>query len=246
MIIDCHVHLRHGDEERNEYSPEDIVGVMSATGIDHSVVFAMSCPTRRSIEMASAAARAFPARLIPFAYALPGGEGSVVAELEEAITRLGFRGIKIHGGECDLSGRVIDDVLGLAVEKQVPCLVDFIGRHKDLERMARGFPGLDIVTAHLGKYLCEDVELIDRFIEVACRFPRVYLDTSGVVLDGKIMEAVGRLGASRIVFGSDGPGPRTDPARTAREAIERVRKEGLGADEERAVLGGNIAGLLRL
>jgi len=246
MVIDSHVHLRHGDSERNEYTPEVIVQVMDAVGIDRSVVFAMCCSTPRSIEMAHAAARAFPDRLIPYAYALPEPGRSIVPDIEDAVTQLGFRGIKIHRGECDLADPALDPVLRFAAERRVPCVVDFLGLLPDLERMASGFPGLDIIVAHLGKYLCEDGELIDRFIETAGRFPRVCMDTSGVILPGKIREAVRRLGASRIVFGSDGPGPRSDPARVVRSALATVRKEGLSRDEETAILGGNIAGFLKL
>jgi len=55
VIIDSHVHLKHGDSARTEYAPETIVEVMDAVGIDRSVVFAMSTTTRHSIEMAAEA-----------------------------------------------------------------------------------------------------------------------------------------------------------------------------------------------
>ena len=109
-MIDVHVHLRHGDAEHSEYAPETVVQVMDAVGIERSVVFAMSCSTRRSIEMARAAARGFPGRLIPFAYVLPGAEGSVAPDLAQAVTREGVRGFKIHAGECDLADPGMDDV----------------------------------------------------------------------------------------------------------------------------------------
>ena len=66
MIIDSHVHLKHGDAERTEYAPDEIVRVMDAVGIDKSVVFAMSTTTARSVEMAEAAVARFPDRLIPY------------------------------------------------------------------------------------------------------------------------------------------------------------------------------------
>ena len=45
MIIDSHVHLKHGDAQKTEYSAETIVKTMDAVGIDQSVVFAMSTTT---------------------------------------------------------------------------------------------------------------------------------------------------------------------------------------------------------
>ncbi len=70
MLIDSHSHLKHGDPEKTEYSPEEIVRVMDAVGIDKSVVFAMSTSTIQSIQMAKNAYDKFLDRLIPYAYAL--------------------------------------------------------------------------------------------------------------------------------------------------------------------------------
>lgn len=58
-VIDAHVHLKHGDEEKTEYSAEAIVRIMDMAGVDRSVVFAMSTTTRRSMEMACEAAERF-------------------------------------------------------------------------------------------------------------------------------------------------------------------------------------------
>lgn len=114
MIIDAHCHLKHGDAEKTEFAAEDVVRSMDATGINKSVVFAMSTTTRHSIDLAEQAVAQFPDRLIPYVYALPSYERPVVTELEEAISERGFRGIKIHLGECTLADYVIDPVMELA------------------------------------------------------------------------------------------------------------------------------------
>lgn len=246
MIIDAHVHLKHGDAEKTEYSPEEIIRAMDEAGIDRSVVFAMSCPTGQSIEMALEAARAYPDRLIPFAYALPEAGKDIAAELARAIDQLGFRGIKIHRGQCSLGREEIDPVLRLAAAKKVPCLVDFTGRDQDLERMANAVPEACIIAAHFGQYLCKEAAVLDLFIETASRHPRILLDTSGVILKGKIREGVECLGAERVIFGSDGPAPKSDPAKTACDSLKRLKLEGLGDGEESLVLGGNIGALLKI
>src|SRR5690348_6165714 len=91
-IIDCHVHLKHGDAARTEWSADAIVEIMDQVGIQRSVVFGMSTTTARSIEMAQAAVQKYPDRLIPFLYALPSYERPVVKEIETAISEQGFRG----------------------------------------------------------------------------------------------------------------------------------------------------------
>ena len=246
FVLDSHVHLKHGDAAGTEYAPETIVAAMNAAGIDRSVVFAMSTTTRRSVEMADAAVRAFPGRLIPYVYALPSFERPALAEIDEAISERGFRGIKIHSGECKLAPYIIDPVLEVAAEHGVPCLVDFRGDCAAPERMAAAFPKTTIIVAHLGKYLCEDSELIDRFIHIAEAHDNIILDASGVVLPRKIREAVRRVGSARVVFGTDGPHEQPDAAAFARKELGKILALDLTEAEKADVLGNSIARLLKV
>lgn len=246
MIIDSHVHLKHGDAAKTEYAPETIVEVMDAIGIERSVVFAMSTTTRRSIEMAAEAAAKFPDRLIPYAYALPNYERPVIEELEEAVSALGFKGIKIHIGECRLTDYIIDPVLRLAAEHGAPCLVDFSADLGSAERIARDFPDTKLIVAHFGKYLCPDPGLVDGFIKLAEAHGNVWLDASGVILGWKIEDAVRRIGAERILFGTDGPHTAPDLNAFARAAIKQVHMLELSERDKSLILGGSIAALLHL
>jgi hypothetical protein len=244
MICDSHCHLKHGDAEHTEYSPETIIETMDAAGIDRSIVFAMSTTAKRSIEMASEAARKFPDRLIPFAYALPSYERAVVDELEEAISHRGFRGLKIHLGECTVADYVIDPVMELAGRLGVPCLLDYLGRFGTAESLATRFPNTKQIVCHLGQYLGTNDQLIDRFIGLAERCPNVYLDTSGVVLLYKIQQAVARVGSERVLWGIDGPHMNPDLVSYARYSLDGIRMLKLAEADERNVLGGSIAKLI--
>lgn len=246
MIIDSHVHLKHGDSARTEYTGEQIVRTMDDVGIDVSVVFAMSTTTVRSIAMAQEAVDAFPDRLIPYVYALPRADSSIMMDLRRAISDLGFKGIKIHRGECSMAEYVIDPVLELAGELGVPVLIDFLGRVPDCERLAATFPKTTILAAHIGQYLATNTEVLDRFISIAEAYPNVYLDASGVVTLWKIKDAVGRVGAERVMWGTDGPHLAPDTAEFARTELNKVYAVGLREEEEGMVLGGSIAKLLRL
>ncbi|MGD9496718.1 MAG: amidohydrolase family protein [Armatimonadota bacterium] len=246
MIIDSHVHLKHGDAAGTEYTSDQIVEVMDAAGIDRSVVFAMSTTTRRSIEMARAAVERFPDRLIPYAYALPSYERPVLDELREAIEELGLCGIKLHIGECRLREYIADPVFTLAGELGVPCLIDLGGDLATAERIAADFPRTKLIYAHLGRYLCTDVKLIQSFIAVAERYPNVWLDASGVVVDWTIAEAVRRIGADRVLFGTDGPHAWPTLVDMARNAIRQIETLDISEDEKAMVLGGSIAALLGL
>ncbi|MBO3803225.1 MAG: amidohydrolase [Candidatus Brockarchaeota archaeon] len=244
QVVDSHVHLKHGDAERTEFGAEEIVEAMDAAGIDKSIVFAMSTTTRRSIEMAREASGKFPERLIPYVYALPSYERPVLEEIDRAVTEYGFRGIKLHAGECTLAEYVADPVVELAGELRVPCLIDCSGRIGDIARMAAKFPKTNLIVAHLGMYLCKDGAMIDRFIDLAENHRNVYLDTSGVVLTEKVVDAVRRAGSDRVVFGTDGPANAPDTASYAKRELEKITGLNLDPKARRAILAENILRLI--
>lgn len=245
-IIDSHVHLKHGDVARTEYTPEAIVETMDKVGIDKSVVFAMSTTTQRSIEMAEAAVKKYPDRLIPYVYALPNYERPVLKEIEAVLAGRLFRGIKIHIGECTLAEYVIDPVLKVAGKYGVPCLIDCGGNLPAAKRMAQAFPQTKLIIAHLGRYLATDKQLIDQFIALAEGSANVLLDVSGVVVVDKIAEAVQRIGSSRLLWGSDGPHPKPDTATFARIELDKVLRLNISEADKDNLLGGTIASLLNL
>jgi uncharacterized protein len=245
-VIDAHVHLKHGDYEGTEYSPEVIVKTMDAVGIDKSVVFAMLTSTRRFIEMASEAARKFPDRLIPFAYALPNYERPVLPELREALAGGLFRGLKLHAWESQLGPHIVDPVMALAGDCGVPCLIDFNGYAPSAERLACDFPRTNLIIAHMGRYLTTDERLIDRFIDIAERHPNVYLDLNGVVTLWKIKDAVKRIGSHRLIWGSDGPHEAPDTAGYLQVELDKIRALRLSDEDTANVLCGTISRLCRL
>jgi hypothetical protein len=246
MIIDAHCHLKHGDAEGTEFPADDVVRAMDATGVHKSVVFAMSTTTRHSVELADQAVGQFPDRLIPYVYALPSYERPVAPELEEAISERGFRGIKIHLGECTLAEYVIDPVMELAGQLGAPCLVDLKGQAGVAESLASRFPQTTLLIAHMGQYLCTDPQLIDRFIDIAERHSNVWLDVSGVATLWKIKEAAVRLGSKRLIWGTDGPVRAPDIASFVQTEMDKVRMLKLGREAEQDILGGSLASLLSL
>ncbi|HCA48512.1 MAG TPA: hypothetical protein DEP45_14510 [Armatimonadetes bacterium] len=243
MVIGSHCHLKHGDIAGTEYTPQQIVQVMDAAGIDRSVVFAMQTTTRRSIEMARDAIAQYTDRLIPYVYALPSYERPVLDELREALTS-GFRGIKMHIGECRIREHISDPVFELAAEFGAPVLMDLGGDIGTAQRLAREFPQTKLIIAHLGQYKCTNDALIEKFISVAEAHENVWLDASGVVMTYAIGEAVRRVGAERVLFGVDGPHTKPDLVSYARYAIRQIEMLEISDEEKRMVLGGSVERLL--
>ena len=255
-IIDSHCHLKHGDKEKTEYTPEVIIDVMDKVGIDKSVIFAMSTSTKDSILRAEAAIKKFPDRLIPYVYALPNYERPVLKEIEDVLDKGLFRGIKIHMGECTLAEYVINPVLKVAGKYKVPCLIDLWGDLEVATTMVRSFPDTIFIIAHMGRYLCKDEKILDSFIALAENFPNVFLDLSGVIVPEKIVEAVTRIGSIRLLWGSDGPHPLPDLVTNSQELpdlvaftrseLNKVTQLKLNDEDESNILGQSIIKLLRL
>ncbi|MGQ9515235.1 MAG: amidohydrolase family protein [Thermoproteota archaeon] len=243
-VVDSHVHLKHGDAKRTEFGADVIVEAMDVAGIDRSIVFAMSTTTHRSIEMARDAVSKFGDRLIPYVYALPSYERPVLKEIDRALSEFGFKGIKIHAGECTLAEYVIDPVIELAGEHGVPCLIDCLGNLDAVSFMAEKFPRTNIIIAHFGMYLCRDGTLIDRFIELATEHRNLFLDTSGVVLSEKIVKAVQMIGQDRIIFGTDGPAMAPDIASFSKRELRKIMDLKLEKEALRAILSENILRLI--
>jgi predicted TIM-barrel fold metal-dependent hydrolase len=245
QVIDCHVHLKHGDATRSEWSARSIIEIMDAAGVDKSIVFAMCTTTKRSIEMAEEAVAQYPGRLIPFAYALPNYERPVLKELEAALAGGLFQGFKVHAGECTLADYVIDPVVKLAGRFGVPCLIDVKGEVPVAKRLAATFPDTHLIYPHMGRWGSKDSKLVDDFINLAGEYDNVSLDTSGVVLDAKIGEAVQRIGAGKIIWGTDGPYAHPTLVDFVKDELKKVRELSISQADKERILNGNITKLLK-
>lgn len=245
-IIDCHMHLKHGDAARTEWSADSIIEIMDQVGIGRAIVFAMSTTTIRSIEMARSAVEKYPKRLIPFLYALPSYERPVLKEIEDAISQRGFCGIKMHAGECTLVEYIVDPLMRMASSFAIPCLIDFAGNASAARRLAKSFPEVPMWLAHMGRYMSTDAQMVDQFISIAADHENVSLDLSGVALFNKVEEAISRVGAKRLVWGTDGPFKNPDVVTYARTELDKILTLKISDADKELILGGNVVRALKL
>lgn len=244
MIIDAHLHLRDDVYVGEEGTPENLVKMMDELGISKAVLLRLYVPARRAIEELEEATRKYPERFIPFVYALPDFREPTLELFAEAVKEKVFRGFKMHAGVCRLEDYIVDPALELADELGVPCLIDPAGDYDNIQRIARKFPNLRMIIAHLGLYLCRDGELIDRFIAIAREHQQIFLDISGVVMLEKIDKAIDEVGMERVIWGTDGPSNSPDPVSFTRSELEKVMRLKISEEEKAKILGGNIARLL--
>lgn len=241
MIIDFHTHVDEALAFGWLDPPEKIVGLLDEAGIDVAVVMTytdlpgLNPDALRSI---LAAVARFPDRLIAFVRLDPNHRAEAAALLEEAVAA-GVRGLKLHPSTT-LAHPAEEPTVALlrrCGELGIPVLFhcgdDPYTTPQAIALAARLAPRTAIVLGHMGGYFH-----VEEAIEAAAAHPNLYLETSAMPYPALIKVAVDRVGAGRVLFGSDGPGcnPRLE--------LHKVRLAGLTPADEELVTGGNAARLL--
>ena len=240
MVIDFHCHAGEGDRMTapwNTAAPLDAyLRRARAAGIHWTVVVPPFHSDYRTANahLAGLVAR-FPDRLIGFATVHPARDaGRVPAMLARAVREWGFRGVKVHGHDAFPTREVCEAARALGL----PILVDVFGRAYVIEMLAREFPDVRFVVAHLGSF-ADDWRAQQQVVDQLARFPNLYADTSGVRRFDYLVQAAQRAGPAKLLFGSDGPWLHPGVE------IHKIRLLGLPPSATSAILGGNAARLLR-
>jgi predicted TIM-barrel fold metal-dependent hydrolase len=200
--------------------------------------------------------------LVPFVSVDPiMGEDAMREEVLHRIEQQGAKGIKIHPGEghffphdtslwpvyalIEKRGLAVISHGGLDIANPDPEYT----RPTAFTDVAKRFPKLRLVIAHMGRDFFEDS------VRIAQGHPNIYFDTSAIIpgnADGEPLEGVSslsngeavqlirKIGVDRVMFGSDYPWfhPHWD--------LKRFLKLGFGNDELEALLGGNAKRILGL
>ena len=244
MIVDFHTHVDEAEAFGWIDPPDKLVPLLDAAGIDKAACMTyVDLPGSNpdALEYLAEAVSRFPDRLIAFARLNPSYRREAEDALRRAVSQLGFRGVKLHPTTtlAHPAEQPTVSLLQQAAELGVPALFhcgdDPYTTPQAIAAGAHQAPDTAVVLGHMGGYFH-----VDDAIAMAERHPNLYLETSAMPYPSKIAEAVGRVGAERVVFGSDGPGcnPRLE--------VEKVRMLGLGRDAEGLILGGNATRLLGL
>lgn len=242
MIVDMHMHIDDIPALGWHMSAAQCVAAMDEAGIDIAVAMTITDlpevnPT--AIELIADACAEFPGRLYAFARVHPWYQEEAVRLLRRAVTEHGFKGLKLHPVTtiAHPSGPDTIRLIRTAAELGVPTLFhcgdEPMTTPLAIAPAAAAVPEGTIILGHMGGYFH-----VDEAIAVAERYPNIVLETSAMPYPNKIKEAVERVGAERVIFGSDGPvcSPVLEK--------EKVGMAGLDPDDEARVLGGNAARLL--
>jgi uncharacterized protein len=241
VIVDAHLHVDAIPALGWNLEAAECVRRLDEAGIDRGVVMTIvDAPEVNpdAIELIADACRAYPGRLDAFARIHPWyGDRSV--ELLEHAFALGFKGLKLHPVST-IAHPASEETLRLirtAAAHDAPTLFhcgdEPMATPYAIAEAARACPEATIILGHMGGYFH-----VDEAIAVAEELRNVVLESSAMPYPAKIREAVERVGASRVLYASDGP------ACSPRIEVEKVRLAGLSPEEERLVFAENALRIL--
>ncbi|ROO89123.1 hypothetical protein EDD29_6810 [Actinocorallia herbida] len=217
------------------FDPRRILDRMDAAGVD----MAMVCSLAQRIEndFLIDLVQRHPDRLFGFGQVMPQDDDAL-AEVER-IAEAGMLGLKLHPtlhGYFFSDHGLLDPVYRICREAGIAVLVNALDdpfcSPFMIEEIAKGFPEVPTIIAHMGA-----VWNVPDAILVAERNPNVYLETSATLLSD-VRRAYARLGPEKIVMGTEWPGHDFD--------LERMKiGKAITDDADRALVeGGNIARIL--
>jgi predicted TIM-barrel fold metal-dependent hydrolase len=206
MIIDAHVHAGKGDGFTGPWDTEapldDYLGRADAAGITHSLLIAaFAANYERANREVAAIIRRAPHRFWGFCFVhAERDRGRIARVVNTAIARDGFVGIKVHRHDAPITREICE----AARRHRAPVLYDVAGEVAPVELFATQYPDVAFVIPHLGSF-ADDWRAQLALIDMLERHPNVFTDTAGVRRFDLLEQAIGRAGASKVLFGSDGP-----------------------------------------
>ncbi|MEU3345024.1 amidohydrolase family protein [Streptomyces sp. NPDC006700] len=220
------------------YTPENMIASMDAAGVD----MAVGCSLGQMIDndFIARTVAEHPDRIVGFGQVDPRRPDAVDTVLKCG-QEYGLKGLKLHPtmhGYHFADHGLLDPVFSAAREAGLVILVNALDdpfcAPLSIEEISKGFPEVPLLIAHMGT-----IWNVNEAILVAERNEHIYLETSGTQLI-EVQMAYGRLGASRLVMGTDWPGSHFD--------LERAKIARAVPDEaDRALVeGANLARLLSL
>jgi len=242
LIVDAHTHVDEVPEFGWIDPPEKLIPLLDDAGISRAIIMTYTeapAVNPHALEYIAEACARYPDRLIGFARMHPGYGDQAARLFQHAITELGMKGLKLHpvGTLAHPGNEGTIRLIRQAAEYDAPTLFhcgdEPLTTPLEIAEAARKVPEATIILGHMGGYFH-----VDDAIEVAERYDNIVLETSAVPYPHKIAEAVRRVGAKRVIFGSDGPG--CNPTLE----VEKVRMAQLSSDDERLVLSDNILRLI--
>lgn len=225
-------------QEPPPYVPFDvnrIIDRMDAAGVDKAMVCSLAQRIENDFLVDLVAQQ--PDRLFGFGQVMPQDDDAVATV--ERLAEAGLPGLKLHPsmhGYMFSDHGLLDPIFRVCQEAGMIVLVnaldDAFAAPFAIEEIAKGFPDVPTIIAHMGA-----VWNVPDAILVAERNENIYLETSATLISD-VKRAYNRLGPEKILMGTEWPGSDFD--------LERFKiKKAIPDVADRAfVEGHNMARLL--
>ncbi len=220
------------------YSVEMMLADMDAAGVD----MAVGCSLGQMInnDYISSVMKTYADRIIGFGQVNPR-ENNAADQVRRCVEDYGLKGLKLHPtmhGYHFVDHGLLDPVFEVCSEYELPVLVNALDdpfvTPLGIEEIAKGFPKVPVLIAHMGT-----VWNVTEAILVAKRTANIYLETSSTQLI-EVRMAYRDVGPEKIIMGTDWPGSDFE--------MERLKMRKAIPDEahRQLVEGGNLLRLLKL
>ncbi|MCD6404276.1 MAG: amidohydrolase family protein [Planctomycetes bacterium] len=241
MIVDIHAHYGQWPSSSEKDTPERFREALDRFGINASIV-----SSARAIQYDIISGNAEVADLVNCDDRIygaivvnPNHREASLAELSRHGQNERFVAAKLHP---DYSGVPADSPLNMAILRRIaqmdmPLLVHTWGavQVEAASSIARAFPPLRVVMLHMG------ATAWGQGIQRASEYSNLYVEIAATLAEpARITEAVRRLGAEKVFFGTDMT--LLSPA----YAVGLVKAAGLTGQENEKVMGGNAKGFFAL
>ncbi|MEU6642572.1 amidohydrolase family protein [Saccharomonospora sp. NPDC046836] len=217
------------------FDPRRILRDMDAAGVDMAMVCSLS--QRIENDFIIGMQDSYPERFIGFGQVMPQADDAL-AEIRR-LAEAGIRGLKLHPslhGYHVADHGLLDPVFRECAKHGMVVLInaldDAFCAPFAIEEVAKDHPDVPTIIAHMGA-----VWNVPEAIIVAERRSHIYLETSATLM-ADVKRAYARLGAEKILMGTEWPGSDFDIERL------KIRKAIPGEADRALVEGGNYAKLL--
>ena len=251
-IIDADTHISPLNEAVS-FRAERLVDEMDRAGVARAVVWLQPPYMREidsSLEYIYQSAKKYPDRLLPFGWANPHlGLEKSVETIKRCMLEYKFYGVKLNGAQD--SYYIDDEKLTLPLIEEIAKFGGMICFHVGVDayeythpfrvaKIARRFPETNFLLAHMGGVGKPDVS--NACVEMARECPNLYLIGSQISFNA-ILSAIKKLGASRVLYGSDMP---YDSMRACSAGCLALIKGEISEEDAALFMGGNVKRLFGL
>jgi len=233
---------------------EQLLASMAQAGVDQCVAFgfAFSDPglCRLCNDYVLSSAREHAREILPFAVVAPDESGMAEAESVRCLEQgaMGLGELMPDAGVFGADDPRLEGVMRVARQARVPVMIhvneqlghEYRGKGAfgpvDGYRLATRFPANELIFSHWGGGLA----FYELMPEVRKALANVYYDTAAslYLYDDAIFGCLMGCAASKILFGTD------YPLIGQQRFMRRLADSGLGSDDLRSLLGGNLERLL--